>query len=75
LIDEFKLTHQEAAEAIGRSRAATANRCGLHQPAEGVQAMVFDGKLEMGHGACPARLEGRPAGRAWPGASPPAGFR
>jgi ParB family chromosome partitioning protein len=59
LIDEFKLTHQEAAEAIGRSRAATSNLLRLLNLQKPVQAMVFDGKLEMGHARALLGLEGR----------------
>jgi len=59
LIGEFKLTHQEAAEAIGRSRAATTNLLRLLNLQKPVQAMVFDGKLEMGHARALLPLEGR----------------
>ena len=59
LIEEFKLTHQEAAEAIGRSRAATTNLLRLRNLQKPVQAMVFDGKLEMGHARALLALEGR----------------
>jgi len=59
LIDEFKLTHQEAAEAIGRSRAGTTNLLRLLNLQKPVQAMVFDGKLEMGHARALLALEGR----------------
>jgi ParB family transcriptional regulator, chromosome partitioning protein len=59
LVAEFKLTHQEAADAIGRSRAATTNLLrllGLQKP---VQQMVFEGELEMGHARALLGLEGR----------------
>ena len=59
LIDEFKLTHQEASEAIGRSRAATTNLLRLLNLQEPVQTMVFEGKLEMGHARALLALEGR----------------
>jgi len=59
LIDEFKLTHQEAAEAIGRSRAGTTNLLRLLNLQKPVQTMVFDGKLEMGHARALLALEGR----------------
>jgi ParB family chromosome partitioning protein len=59
LIDEFKLTHQEAAEAIGRSRTATTNLLRLRNLQKPVQAMVFDGRLEMGHARALLALEGR----------------
>src|SRR5215470_8560583 len=59
LIDEFKLTHQEAAEAIGRSRTATTNLLRLRNLQKPVQMLVFDGKLEMGHARALLGLEGR----------------
>jgi ParB family chromosome partitioning protein len=59
LIDEFKLTHQEAADAIGRSRTATTNLLRLRNLQKPVQTMVFDGKLEMGHARALLALEGR----------------
>ena len=49
LITEFKLTHQEAADALGRSRTATTNLLRLLQLTEAVQRLIFDGKLHMGH--------------------------
>jgi ParB family chromosome partitioning protein len=59
LIGEFKLTHQEAAEAIGRSRTATTNLLRLLNLQKAVQALVFDGKLEMGHARALLPLDGR----------------
>jgi ParB family chromosome partitioning protein len=59
LVEEFKLTHQEAAEAIGRSRAATTNLLRLLQLQKPVQQLVLDGKLEMGHARALLGLEGR----------------
>jgi ParB family chromosome partitioning protein len=59
LVAEFKLTHQEAAEAIGRSRAATTNLLRLLNLEKTVQQLVFDGKLEMGHARALLALEGR----------------
>jgi ParB family chromosome partitioning protein len=58
LIGEFKLTHQEAAEAIGRSRTATTNLLRLLNLQKSVQALVFDGKLEMGHARALLALDG-----------------
>jgi ParB family chromosome partitioning protein len=58
LVDEFKLTHQEAADAIGRSRAATTNLLRLLNLTKAVQALLFDGKLEMGHGRALLALDG-----------------
>jgi len=59
LIGEFKLTHQEAAEAIGRSRTATTNLLRLLNLQKAVQALVFHGKLEMGHARALLPLDGR----------------
>ena len=59
LIGEFKLTHQEAAEAIGRSRTATTNLLRLLNLQKAVQALVFEGKLGMGHARALLALDGR----------------
>ncbi|MGB5082139.1 MAG: ParB/RepB/Spo0J family partition protein [Burkholderiales bacterium] len=59
LVAEFKLTHQEAAEAIGRSRAATTNLLRLLNLQKAVQQLVFDRKLEMGHARALLALDGR----------------
>src|SRR5206468_5373005 len=59
LIGEFKLTHQEAAQAIGRSRTATTNLLRLLNLQKSVQALVFEGKLEMGHARALLPLEAR----------------
>jgi ParB family transcriptional regulator, chromosome partitioning protein len=58
LIDEFKLTHQAAAEAVGRSRAATTNLLRLLNLSAQVQQLVFEGKLDMGHARALLALEG-----------------
>jgi ParB family chromosome partitioning protein len=58
LVDEFKLTHPEAADAIGRSRAATTNLLRLLNLTKAVQALLFDGQLEMGHGRALLALDG-----------------
>jgi ParB family chromosome partitioning protein len=49
LIGEFGLTHDQAAQAIGRSRSATSNLLRLLQLAEPVQQMLMNGDLDMGH--------------------------
>jgi ParB family chromosome partitioning protein len=49
LIDEFALTHEEAAQAVGRSRSAASNLLRLLQLAEPVQQMLMVGELDMGH--------------------------
>src|SRR2546427_8542829 len=59
LVTEFKLTHQEAADAIGRSRTATTNLLRLLNLQKAVQELGFDGKLEMGHARALLALDGR----------------
>ncbi|HZI84276.1 MAG TPA: ParB/RepB/Spo0J family partition protein [Casimicrobiaceae bacterium] len=49
LIDEFGLTHEAAAQAIGRSRSAVTNLLRLTQLAPPVQSLLLAGKLDMGH--------------------------
>ena len=49
LIDEFSLTHQQAAEAVGRSRASVSNLLRLLELPEAIRAMVERRALEMGH--------------------------
>ena len=49
LINEFGLTHEEAAQAVGRSRSAASNLLRLLQLAEPVQTMLMAGDLDMGH--------------------------
>jgi len=49
LIDEFSLTHQQAAEAVGRSRAAVSNLLRLLELPEPIRALLEQRKLEMGH--------------------------
>jgi ParB family chromosome partitioning protein len=49
LIDEFKMTHEQAADSVGRSRSATTNLLRLLKLARPVQEMLMEGALEMGH--------------------------
>jgi len=49
LIDEFGLTHEAAAKAVGRSRSAVSNLLRLNALAPPVQEYVLGGALEMGH--------------------------
>lgn len=49
LIDEFGLTHQQAADAVGRSRPATSNILRLLQLTAPVQDLLMTGQLDMGH--------------------------
>ncbi|HET7528146.1 MAG TPA: ParB/RepB/Spo0J family partition protein [Burkholderiaceae bacterium] len=49
LIDEFRLTHDQAAQAVGRSRSAASNLMRLLNLSDPVQKLLLDGQLEMGH--------------------------
>jgi ParB family chromosome partitioning protein len=49
LIEEFGMTHVEAAEALGRSRVAVTNALRLLELAPPVQELLREGKLDMGH--------------------------
>lgn len=49
LVDEFELTHQQAAEAVGRSRSAVSNLLRLLELSAEVRELVDDRHLEMGH--------------------------
>ena len=49
LIEEFKMTHEQAADAVGRSRSATTNLLRLLKLAKPVQEMLMESALEMGH--------------------------
>ena len=58
LIDEFDMTHQQAAEAVGRSRTAVSNLLRLLDLGEVATGMVQDGRLEMGHARALLALSG-----------------
>ncbi len=49
LVREFGMTHEQAAQAVGRSRSAASNLLRLLQLAEPVQTMLMAGDLDMGH--------------------------
>ena len=49
LIEEFDLTHAEAAQAVGRSRASVSNLLRLQELSEKVKPLLEDRQLEMGH--------------------------
>jgi ParB family chromosome partitioning protein len=49
LVSEFGLTHDQAAQAVGRSRSAASNLMRLLQLAEPVQQLLLAGDLDMGH--------------------------
>jgi len=49
LIDEFGMTHQAAADAVGRSRPAASNLLRLLHLAKPVQDLLMSGEIDMGH--------------------------
>ena len=49
LVQEFGLTHEQAAQAVGRSRSAASNLLRLLNLAEPVQTMLMAGDIDMGH--------------------------
>jgi ParB family chromosome partitioning protein len=58
LIAEFDLTHQQVAEAVGRSRAAVTNYLRLLELTEPVRQSLDEGRLEMGHARALLALKG-----------------
>jgi ParB family chromosome partitioning protein len=58
LIDEFSMTHQLAAEAVGRSRTAVSNLLRLLNLAAPVQEMLMHNKIDMGHARALLALDG-----------------
>jgi ParB family chromosome partitioning protein len=59
LIKEFELTHEQAAEAVGRSRAAVSNLLRLLDLEDSVKELVEQGELEMGHARALLALSGK----------------
>lgn len=57
LVEEFGLTHQEAADAVGRSRVSVSNLLRLLTLETDVRNMLEDGQLEMGHARAILGLE------------------
>ena len=58
LIDEFEMTHEQAAQAVGRSRVAVSNLLRLLDLEEAVKGMVERRELEMGHARALLALSG-----------------
>jgi len=58
LLDEFSLTHEQAAQAIGRSRSATSNLLRLLNLAQPVQTMLLAGDIDMGHARALLAVDG-----------------
>jgi ParB family transcriptional regulator, chromosome partitioning protein len=57
LIKDFGLTHEQAAQAVGRSRSAASNLLRLLNLAEAVQTMLMAGDIDMGHARALLSLE------------------
>jgi ParB family chromosome partitioning protein len=58
LTDEFGLTHEQAAQAVGRSRSTASNLLRLLNLVEPVQQMLMAGDIDMGHARALLPLEG-----------------
>ena len=58
LTDEFGLTHEQAAQSVGRSRSAASNLLRLLNLTEPVQQMLMAGSIDMGHARALLPLEG-----------------
>ena len=58
LIEEFSMTHELAAKAVGRSRSAVTNLLRLQQLHPAVQEMLMQAQLDMGHARALLALEG-----------------
>ncbi|MCK2125714.1 ParB/RepB/Spo0J family partition protein [Thauera aromatica] len=58
LIDEFAMTHQQAADAVGRSRPAASNLLRLLNLASPVQELLMAGDIDMGHARALLPLDG-----------------
>lgn len=63
LIDEFGMTHQQAADAVGRSRPAASNLLRLLNLAKPAQEMLMAGDIEMGHARALLPLQKSDQGR------------
>lgn len=57
LIDEFSMTHEQAAQAVGRSRVAVSNLLRLLNLTPMVQDMLLDNQIDMGHARALIGLE------------------
>ena len=58
LIEEFSLTHQQVADAVGKSRASVSNLLRLNSLNNDVKILLEHGDIEMGHGRALLGLEG-----------------
>ena len=58
LLSEFELTHQQVADAVGKSRATVSNLLRLNQLNDDVKLLLEHGDIEMGHARALLALEG-----------------
>ncbi|MBQ4834560.1 ParB/RepB/Spo0J family partition protein [Pseudoalteromonas sp. MMG010] len=58
LLTEFELTHQQVAEAVGKSRTTVTNLLRLNNLQDDVKILLEHGDIEMGHARCLLALEG-----------------
>ncbi|MFC3033240.1 ParB/RepB/Spo0J family partition protein [Pseudoalteromonas fenneropenaei] len=58
LLDEFALTHQQVADAVGKSRTTVTNLLRLNNLNDDVKILLEHGDIEMGHARCLLALEG-----------------
>ena len=57
LVDDFSMTHQQVAEAVGRSRSAVSNLLRLLELPASIRQLLDEGSLEMGHVRCLLTLD------------------
>lgn len=60
LLNEFELTHQQVADAVGKSRTTVTNLLRLNNLNDDVKILLEHGDIEMGHARCLLALEGEP---------------
>ena len=58
LLDEYRMTHQQLADAVGKSRAAVSNLLRLNDLCPEVKALLASGQIEMGHARALLALSG-----------------
>ncbi|CAH9060078.1 putative chromosome-partitioning protein ParB [Pseudoalteromonas holothuriae] len=64
LLHEFELTHQQVAEAVGKSRTTVTNLLRLNNLNDDVKILLEHGDIEMGHARCLLALSGEPQSEA-----------
>lgn len=64
LLNEFELTHQQVADAVGKSRTTVTNLLRLNNLNDDVKILLEHGDIEMGHARCLLALTGEPQSEA-----------